>query len=146
MALEGDYAQEKTSWVSDQLAKIDETGTTAAVDVAGSKVVLFTYRGPKSGKLHRRPLLRVEHDGAYAAVASLGGAPQNPVWFTAMLRNDEVQVQDGTSVVTGPVREIHGAERDQWWERAVAAYPAYAEYQEKTDRLIPIVLVEPGRA
>ena len=146
MALEGDYAQEKTSWVADQLAAIDESGTTAAVDIAGMKVVLFTYRGPKSGKLHRRPLMRVEHDGVYAAVASLGGAPENPVWFKAMLENAEVEVQDGTTVVSGPVREIHGAEREEWWARGVAAYPAYAEYQEKTDRLIPILLVEPGRA
>lgn len=146
MALDGDYAQEKTGWVADQLAKIDETGSTDAVSVAGMKVALFTYRGPKSGKLYRRPLMRVEHDGVYAAVASLGGAPENPVWFSAMSRNDEVEVQDGTTVVSGPVREIHGAERDEWWARAVAAYPAYAEYQEKTDRLIPILLVEPGRA
>lgn len=146
MALDNDYAQEKTSWVAKQLATIDETGTTASVDVMGSEVVLFTYRGPKSGKLHRRPLMRVEHDGAYAAVASLGGAPQNPVWFTAMLGAGEASVQDGTEVYSGPVREIHDEERAQWWERAVAAYPEYAEYQKKTDRLIPILLVEPGRA
>ncbi|GAB3128826.1 nitroreductase family deazaflavin-dependent oxidoreductase [Tsukamurella serpentis] len=146
MALEGEYAQEKTGWVADQLAKIDETGTTDSVGVAGMKVVLMTYRGPKSGKLHRRPLMRVEHDGVYAAVASLGGAPQNPVWFSAMLAAGEVDVQDGTVVVSGPVHEIHGAEREQWWERAVAAYPPYAEYQDKTDRLIPILLVEPRRA
>ncbi|WP_019202662.1 nitroreductase/quinone reductase family protein [Tsukamurella sp. 1534] len=146
MALEGDYAQEKTGWVADQLAKIDETGTTSSVAVAGMSVVLFTYRGPKSGKLFRRPLMRVEKDGVYAAVASLGGAPENPVWFSAMLKNDEVEVQDGSTVVSGPVREIHGAEREEWWTRAVAAYPPYADYQEKTDRLIPIVLVEPGRA
>lgn len=146
MALEGEFAQEKTSWVADQLAKIDETGTTAAVGVAGMKVVLFTYRGPKSGKLYRRPLMRVEHDGVYAAFASLGGAPENPVWYSAMLRNDEVEVQDGTTVVSGTVREIHGAEREEWWERGVAAYPPYADYQEKTDRLIPILLVEPRRA
>ncbi|MET9326462.1 nitroreductase/quinone reductase family protein [Tsukamurella sp. NPDC003166] len=146
MALEGDYATEKAGWVADQLAKIDETGTTASVAVAGMAVVVFTYRGPKSGKLYRRPLMRVEHDGVYAAFASKGGAPDNPVWYSALLANDEVEVQDGSTVVSGPVREIHGAERDEWWARGVAAYPPYAEYQEKTDRLIPILLVEPGRA
>lgn len=146
MALEDDYATEKTGWVADQLAKIDETGTTASVAVAGMSVVVFTYRGPKSGKLYRRPLMRVEHDGAYAAFASKGGAPENPVWYSALLANDTVEVQDGTTVVSGPVRELHGAERDEWWERGVAAYPPYAEYQEKTDRLIPILLVEPSRA
>ncbi|ADG77758.1 Nitroreductase/MT1609 OS=Tsukamurella paurometabola (strain ATCC 8368 / DSM 20162 / CCUG 35730/ CIP 100753 / JCM 10117 / KCTC 9821 / NBRC 16120 / NCIMB 702349 / NCTC 13040) OX=521096 GN=Tpau_1126 PE=3 SV=1 [Tsukamurella paurometabola] len=146
MALEGDFAQEKSGWVADQLAKIDETGSTASVHVAGQAVVVFTYRGPKTGKLYRRPLMRVEHDGVYAAVASKGGAPEHPVWYSALLSNEVVEVQDGTTVVSGPVREIHGAEREQWWERAVAAYPPYAEYQEKTDRLIPVLLVEPGRA
>lgn len=101
MALEGEYATEKAGWVADQLAKIDETGTTASVAVAGMAVVVFTYRGPKSGKLYRRPLMRVEHDGVYAAFASKGGAPENPVWYSALLANDEVEVQDGTTVVSG---------------------------------------------
>ena len=146
MALTGEYAQEKAAWVSDQLAKIDETGTTSAVDVLGSPVVIFTYRGPKSGKLYRRPLMRVEHDGAYAAVASKGGAPDNPVWYAALKANTEVDVQDGDLVVSGPVREVSGDEYAAWWERAVAAYPEYAEYQKKTDRVIPILVVEPHRA
>jgi deazaflavin-dependent oxidoreductase (nitroreductase family) len=145
MALTGEFAQEKAGWVAKQLATIDETGTTASVDVLGSPVVIFTYRGPKSGKLHRRPLMRVEHDGAYAAVASKGGAPDNPVWYAALKSNEQVDVQDGELKVSGPVREVHGDERAAWWERAVAAYPAYAEYQEKTDRLIPVLVVEPAR-
>lgn len=146
MALTGEYAQEKAGWVAEQLAKIDATGTTGSVAVDGREVVVFTYRGPKSGKLHRRPLMRVEHEGAYAAVASKGGAPDNPVWYAALQANSEVDVLDGESLVSGPVREVFGQERAAWWERAVAAFPNYAEYQTKTDRVIPVLVVEPGRA
>ena len=143
MALEGEYATEKAGWVSDQLAKIDETGTTASVDVAGMAVVVFTYRGPKSGKLYRRPLMRVEHDGVYAAVASKGGAPEHPAWYGNITANPEVEVHDGIRHIDGVAREISGAEREEWWERAVAAFPPYAEYQTKTDRKIPIFVLEP---
>ncbi|WP_344994911.1 nitroreductase family deazaflavin-dependent oxidoreductase [Tsukamurella soli] len=145
MALTGEYAEEKAGWVKDQLAKIDETGTTDSVGVAGQAVVVFTYRGRKSGKLYRRPLMRVEHDGVYAAVASKGGAPQHPTWYYSFLGDPEIDVLDGTVTTSGVAREISGAERDEWWERAVAAYPPYAEYQTKTDRLIPIFLIEPAK-
>ncbi len=143
MALSGEYADEKAGWVAKQLATIDETGTTESVDVLGNRVVVFTYRGRKSGKLYRRPLMRVEHDGVYAAVASKGGAPDNPSWYYSFLGNPEVDVLDGTVEHSGVAREIEGAEREEWWKRAVAAYPPYAEYQTKTDRLIPVFLVEP---
>ena len=143
MALQGELLEEKTSWVKDQLATIDETGTTESVGINGMKVVVYTMRGARSGKLRRVPLMRVEHDGVYAAVASKGGSPQHPVWYHNITANPEVEVQDGTQVHEGVAREIHGAERDEWWERAVAAYPPYAEYQEKTDRLIPILVLDP---
>lgn len=143
MPLQGEYAEEKTGWVKDQLAKIDETGTTESVDVMGMAVVVYTMRGAKSGKLRRVPLMRVEHDGVYAVVASKGGAPEHPVWYHNITANPEVEVQDGSAKHDGVAREITGAERDEWWERAVAAYPPYAEYQTKTDRLIPVLLVEP---
>ncbi|NNG40787.1 nitroreductase family deazaflavin-dependent oxidoreductase [Flexivirga sp. ID2601S] len=143
MPLQGEYAEEKTGWVADQLAKIDETGTTESVDVMGMPVVVYTMRGAKSGKLRRVPLMRVEHDGTYAAVASKGGAPENPAWFYNIVAHPEVEVQDGTSKHDGVAREITGAERDEWWERAVAAYPPYAEYQTKTDRQIPVFVIEP---
>ncbi|MFC6706704.1 nitroreductase family deazaflavin-dependent oxidoreductase [Flexivirga alba] len=145
MPLQGEYAEEKTGWVKDQLAKIDESGTTGAVDVMGMPVVVYTMRGAKSGKLRRVPLMRVEHDGVYAVVASKGGAPQHPVWYNNITANPEVEVQDGTAKHDGTAREITGAERDEWWERAVAAYPPYAEYQTKTDRQIPVLLVEPTK-
>ncbi|WP_265446291.1 nitroreductase family deazaflavin-dependent oxidoreductase [Flexivirga meconopsidis] len=143
MPLQGEYADEKTGWVANQLAKIDETGTTESVDVMGMPVVVFTMRGAKSGKLRRVPLMRVEHDGTYAAVASKGGAPENPAWFYNIVAHPEVEVQDGTSKHDGVAREITGAERDEWWKRAVAAYPPYAEYQTKTDRQIPVFVIEP---
>ncbi|MDF0528909.1 nitroreductase/quinone reductase family protein [Tsukamurella sp. 8F] len=143
MTLSGEYAQEKAGWVAEQLAKIDETGTTDSVGVRGQQVVVFTYRGRKSGKLYRRPLMRVEKDGVYAAFASKGGAPDNPAWYYSFLGNPEVDVQDGTEIVSGVAREISGAEYDEWWERGVAAFPDYADYKKRTDRVIPIFLVEP---
>ncbi|GAB3584392.1 nitroreductase family deazaflavin-dependent oxidoreductase [Calidifontibacter terrae] len=142
MPLQGEFAKEKTGWVADQLAKIDEAGTTEVADVMGMSVVVFTIRGRKSGLLRRVPLMRVEHDGAYTAVASKGGAPEHPVWYGNLKANPEVEVQDGDQHFDGVARELSGAERDQWWERAVAAYPPYAEYQTKTDRLIPVMLIE----
>ncbi|MBB2891820.1 nitroreductase family deazaflavin-dependent oxidoreductase [Flexivirga oryzae] len=144
MPLQGEYAEEKTGWVKDQLATIDETGTTESVGIKGMAVVVFTMRGAKSGKLRRVPLMRVEHDGVYAAVASKGGAPEHPAWYHNIKTNPQVEVQDGTSTHDGVARQISGAEREEWWERAVAAYPPYAEYQTKTDRLIPVFLIEPA--
>lgn len=143
MPLQGVYAEEKTGWVKEQLEKIDETGTTESVGVNGMQVVVFTVRGAKSGKLRRVPLMRVEHDGVYAAVASKGGAPKHPVWYHNITANPHVEVQDGTEKHDGVAREISGAERDEWWERAVAAFPPYKEYQDKTDRQIPVLLIEP---
>lgn len=144
MPLQGEYAQEKTGWVKDQLATIDETGTTESVGINGMAVVVFTMRGAKSGKLRRVPLMRVEHNGVYAAVASKGGAPKHPVWYHNLKANPQVEVQDGASKHDAVAREITGAERDEWWERAVAAYPPYADYQAKTDRLIPVFVIEPA--
>lgn len=143
MPLQGEYAPEKTPWVAKQLATIDETGTTASVGVQGMDVVVFTIRGRKSGLLRRVPLMRVEHDGVYAAVASKGGAPEHPAWYGNITANPEVEVHDGIRHIDGVAREISGAEREEWWERAVAAFPPYAEYQTKTDGLIPALLIEP---
>lgn len=143
MPLQGEYAQEKTPWVAQQLAKIDETGTTDSVGINGMAVVVYTIRGRKSGLLRRVPLMRVEHDGVYAAVASKGGAPEHPAWYGNITANPEVEVQDGDRHFDGVAREISGAERAEWWERAVAAFPPYAEYQTKTDRQIPVLLIEP---
>lgn len=142
MPLQGEFAPEKTPWVAAQLAKIDEAGTTTAADIQGMSVVVYTIKGKKSGLLRRVPLMRVEHDGAYLAVASKGGAPEHPAWYHNIKANPQVSVQDGSEHFDGVAREISGAERDQWWERAVVAFPPYAEYQNKTDRQIPLLVIE----
>lgn len=140
---EQDILPEKTDWVAKQLAKIDESGTTESVDIMGMPVAVFTIRGRKSGKLRRVPLMRVEHDGTYALVASKGGDPKHPVWYLNVTANPDVDVQDGREHHRGRVRELSGPEREEWWKRAVEAYPPYAEYQTKTDRQIPVLVVEP---
>ncbi|GAA5051494.1 nitroreductase family deazaflavin-dependent oxidoreductase [Nocardia callitridis] len=132
-----------TDWVQDQTKKILETGTTEGIEVVGSPVVLLTLRGAKSGKLRYTPLMRVEHEGKYAAVASKGGAQEHPVWYHNIKAHPEFPLQDGTVTKEYTAREVEGDERAQWWERAVAAYPPYAEYQLKTDRQIPVFVLEP---
>jgi deazaflavin-dependent oxidoreductase (nitroreductase family) len=107
-------------------------------------VVLLTMKGAKSGKIRKVPLMRVEHDGRYAAVASLGGAPKHPVWYYNLVADPRVQVQDGASQMSMVAREIHGDEKADWWKRAVEAYPDYADYQKKTDREIPVFVLEPA--
>lgn len=130
-------------WVSDQTEKILATGTTEGIEVLGSPIVLLTLRGAKSGKLRYTPVMRVEHDGSYAVVASKGGADAHPVWYHNIKAHPEFPLQDGTVTKTYVAREASGDERAQWWERAVAAYPSYAEYQTKTDRQIPVFVLDP---
>jgi F420H(2)-dependent quinone reductase len=132
-----------TEWVRDQTDQILRTGTTDGVTVYDRPVVLFTVIGAKSGKERLVPLMRVEHQGSYAMIASKGGAPEHPAWYANVRANPEVTLQDGTAVAKYTVREVDGAEREEWWARAVEAYPPYAEYQQKTDRLIPVLVVEP---
>ncbi len=132
-----------TGWVSDQTEKILQTGTTDGIEVLGSPIVLLTLRGAKSGKLRYTPVMKVEHDGSYAVVASKGGADEHPVWYHNIKAHPEFPLQDGAETKTYVAREVSGDERAQWWERAVAAYPSYAEYQEKTDREIPVFVLDP---
>jgi deazaflavin-dependent oxidoreductase (nitroreductase family) len=132
-----------TDWVQDQTKKILETGTTEGIEVLGSPVVLLTLRGAKTGKLRYTPVMRVEHDGSYAMFASKGGAPEHPAWYHNLVANPHVELQDGTVTKEYDARELSGAERAEWWDRGVEAYPPYAEYQTKTDRLIPVFLLEP---
>ncbi|TDX03436.1 nitroreductase family deazaflavin-dependent oxidoreductase [Kribbella sp. VKM Ac-2566] len=138
-----DYAPSPTGWVRDQVEKVAAAGTTEAVDIMGMKVVLLTMRGAKSGKIRKVPLMRVEHDGVYAAVASLGGAPKNPVWYYNLKADPKLTLQDGETTKEYVAREIEGEEYDEWWQRAVAAYPPYAEYQTKTTRKIPLFVLDP---
>ncbi|MGB3481821.1 MAG: nitroreductase family deazaflavin-dependent oxidoreductase [Mycobacterium sp.] len=131
-----------TEWVREQTKRILEQGTTDGVEVLDRPVVLFTTTGAKSGKQRYVPLMRVEENGRYAMVASKGGDPKHPSWYWNVQSNPSVTVQDGDKVTTGTARELDGAERDHWWKLAVAAYPPYAEYQTKTDRQIPVFVIE----
>lgn len=132
-----------TGWVRGQTEEILRTGDTGSVDVMGRPVVLLTTTGAKSGKQRLVPLMRVEHDGSYAAVASKGGAPEHPAWYGNLRAHPDITLQDGTEVHEVRARELSGAEREQWWARAVEAYPPYADYQTRTDRLIPVLVLEP---
>ncbi len=136
------YELSPTDWVRAQTEKILETGTTESVGINGMEVVLLTMRGAKTGKARKVPLMRVEHDGAYAAVASKGGAPEHPVWYHNLRAHPVVLLQDGKVTKEYRAREVSGEERAAWWERSVAAFPPYAEYQEKTDRQIPVFVLE----
>jgi deazaflavin-dependent oxidoreductase (nitroreductase family) len=145
MPLEGEYEPSPEQWVRDQVARYEATGGREANTLAdtGLPVVIFTTRGNKSGKLRKTPLMRVEHDGKYAMVASKGGAPQHPVWYYNLKADPTaLVVQDGPEPFDAVAREVSGAERAEWWERAVAAYPPYADYQRNTDREIPVFVVE----
>ena len=132
-----------TDWVRAQTETILEQGTTDGVLIYDRPVVLFTTTGAKSGKKRLVPLMRVEHDGHYALVASKGGAPDHPQWYFNLQAQPDISLQDGTLDRPVRARELQDAEREQWWERCVAAFPPYAEYQTKTDRLIPVFVLEP---
>jgi deazaflavin-dependent oxidoreductase (nitroreductase family) len=146
MTLEGEYEASPWEWVRNQVETYERTGGREANTLldTGMPIILVTTRGNKSGKLRKTPLMRVEHNGEYALVASMGGAPKNPVWyFNLKAHPDDVVIQDGPEPFAAEIREITGVERAQWWERAVAAYPPYAEYQERTERTIPVFVAAP---
>jgi len=141
MPLSGEYEPSSSGWVRDQVDAYERSGGAEANTLrdTGLPIVIVTTRGNKSGKIRKTPLMRVEHEGKYALVASQGGAPTHPVWYHNLKSDpDAVTVQDGPEPFDASVHEAVGDERDQWWERAVAAYPPYAEYQTKTDRRIPV--------
>ena len=138
-----DYIPSASDWVRKQVEKIDATGDTRSVHIMHLPVVMLTMRGKKTGGIRKVPLMRVEHEGRYAAVASLGGSPKHPVWYHNVLANPQVELQDGTHKQDMVAREVTGEEKALWWERCVAAFPDYADYQEKTDREIPVFVLEP---
>jgi deazaflavin-dependent oxidoreductase (nitroreductase family) len=133
-----------TEWVRDQTEQILRSGTTEGVTVLDRPVVLITMTGAKTGKQRLVPLMRVEHDGRYAIIASKGGAPEHPTWYRNVTANPTVTLQDGTTVGTFKAREVEATERAAWWDRAVEAYPPYTEYQENTQRRIPVLVLEPA--
>ncbi|MEU9126849.1 nitroreductase family deazaflavin-dependent oxidoreductase [Kitasatospora sp. NPDC048540] len=141
MPLAGEYQPSPEQWVRDQVALYEGSGGVQGTTMRGMPVVLLTSRGAKSGRLRKTPLMRVEHDGQYAVVASKGGAPEHPVWYHNLVADPRVELQDGPVRQDMAAREVSGAERDLWWERAVAAYPDYAEYQTNTDRQIPVFVL-----
>jgi deazaflavin-dependent oxidoreductase (nitroreductase family) len=143
MPVDGEYAPSPEKWVRDQVEAYEESDGKAGADMRGMPVVLLTTLGAKSGLVRKVPLMRVEHDGKYAAVASLGGAPKNPVWYYNLKAHPDLDLRDGEQTFAMTAREVTGAEYDQWWERAVAAYPDYADYKRKTDRVIPLFVLEP---
>ena len=143
MSLDAEYVPSPAQWVRDQVAEYEASGGQRANTLrdTGLPVVIVTTRGNKTGKIRKMALMRVEHDGEYALVASMGGAPKNPVWYYNLKADPNgVMLQDGPEPFEVDVRELDGNERGQWWDRAVAAYPPYAEYQQKTSRTIPVFL------
>lgn len=147
MPLKGDYAPpDPAGWVRDQLKAWERSGGTegATLRDTGLPIVIIVNRGARSGKLHKTPLMRVEHDGRYVVVGSKGGAPKHPAWVHNLRAHPEVEVWDGPEHADFVARELEAGERPSWWERAVAAYPPYAEYQQRTDRVIPLFLLEPA--
>ena len=144
MSLEGTYVPSKQEWVRDQVAAYEESGGARAATLrdTGDPIVVITSKGAKSGNLRKNPVMRVERDGSYVAVASKGGAPDNPEWFYNFLAHPEVELQDGPEKHTYRARLLEGAERQDWWAYAVETWPTYGRYQKKTDREIPVFLLE----
>jgi len=142
MPLQGEYAPSTAGWAREQAEAYEASGGTQAAELRGMPVVVLTSVGAKTGLLRKTALMRVEHGGEYAVVASLGGAPKHPVWYFNLKKNPHVELQDGPDKHDYLARELAGDEKAIWWERAVAAYPPYADYQKKTDRQIPVFVLE----
>ena len=144
MTLSGEYEPSPEQWVRDQVETYEASGGTEATTMRGVPVVVVTSVGAKSGKLRKNPLMRVEHEGRYALVASKGGAPKHPTWYFNLVAHPTVEVQDGPDRREYAVRVLEGKERATSWERAVSVWPDYADYQTRTDREIPVFVAEPA--
>ncbi len=146
MPLQGEYEPSPEKWVRDQVAGYESSGGARANTLrdTGLPVVIVTSVGARSGKLRKTPLMRVEHEGRYALVASQGGAPKHPTWYFNLVAHPHIELQDGPAPQDMAVRLLEGDEKAEWWERAVAAFPPYADYQRRTDREIPVFLAEPA--
>jgi deazaflavin-dependent oxidoreductase (nitroreductase family) len=145
--IEGEYEPSPWAWVREQVETYERTGGREANTLreTGLPVIILTTKGNKSGNVRKTPLMRVEHGGEYALVASMGGAPKHPVWYHNLKSNPTAVIQDGPAPMDVDVRELTGDERATWWNRAIAAFPSYADYQERTDRVIPVFLAQPRR-
>lgn len=144
MPLQGEYEPSPADWVRDQVDEYERSGGTSATTLRGVPVVVITSVGANSKKLRKNPVMRVEHDGVYVVVASKGGTPQNPDWYRNLVEHPLVELQDGASKADYTAREASGDERALWWKRAVEVWPDYASYQTKTDRQIPVFVLEPA--
>jgi deazaflavin-dependent oxidoreductase (nitroreductase family) len=144
MPLQGEYEPSPQPWVRDQVEEYEDSGGTKGATLRGVPVVVITSMGASSGKLRKNPVMRVEHDGVYAAVASKGGAPEHPAWYRNLVDHPLIELQDGPSRSDYHARELSGDERSVWWDRAVQVWPDYAEYQTKTNREIPVFVLEPA--
>jgi len=142
MPLTGEYEPSPSERVRDHVEKYQSSGGTTGTTMRGYPVVVLTTRGARSGRLRKIPLMRVEHEGAYAVVASLGGAPSNPVWYHNIVADPAVELQDGPVRHDMLAREVAGEEKAVWWQRSVAAFPDYAGYQRNTEREIPVFVLE----
>jgi deazaflavin-dependent oxidoreductase (nitroreductase family) len=141
-----EYVPSPWDWVSNQVEEYEASGGTRANTLldTGLPIIVLTTKGARTGAVRKTPLMRVEHDGSYALVASMGGAPKHPVWYHNLLAHpDDVFVQDGPKPFAVEIREVSGDEKAVWWDRAVAAYPPYEEYQAKTERQIPVFVASP---
>ncbi|MFC6011911.1 nitroreductase family deazaflavin-dependent oxidoreductase [Nocardia lasii] len=143
MPLTGEYAPSTSDRSREQVATYEQSGGTEGTSLLGKPVIILTTKGAKSGKLRKTPLMRVEHDGEYAVVASLGGAPKNPVWYYNIKADPHVELRDGPVNRDYTAREVTGEERRRWWQRAIAVWPDYEEYTKKTDRVIPVFVLTP---
>ena len=146
MPIEGEYEPSSLQWVRDQVAEYEASGGERANTLrdTGIPVIVVTMHGRSSGKVRKIALMRVEHEGSYALVASYGGRPEHPAWYGNLVADPRVMIQDGPEPHDHVVREVAGAERDEWWTRAVGVFPTYDEYQSKTDRIIPVLIAEPA--
>ncbi|HEY2656686.1 MAG TPA: nitroreductase family deazaflavin-dependent oxidoreductase [Solirubrobacteraceae bacterium] len=144
MPLQGEYEPSSSEWVRDQVEEYESSGGTKGTTLRGVPVVVITSLGATSGKLRKNPVMRIERDGIYAAVASKGGDPKHPAWYRNFVDHPLVELQDGRAKGDYTAREVSGDEREDWWERAVEVWPDYADYQTKTDREIPVFVLEPA--
>lgn len=144
MPLEGEYAPSPRKWVRNQAETYERSGGTKGTTIGGKPVVLVTMLGARSGKIRKVPLMKIEHGGRYALVASDNGGPKNPVWYHNLRAHPRVELRDGPVTREMTAREITGEEKRTWWERAIAVWPDYAKYQRRTDRQIPVFLLEPA--
>ncbi len=144
MPVDGEYQPSPADWVRDQVETYERSGGAEGATLRGMPVVIVTSRGARSGKVRKTPLMRVEHDGRYALVASQGGAPTHPLWYHNLVADPRVELQDGPVKSDMVAREVTGEEKAEWWARAIEAYPDYAEYQQRTDRSIPLFVLEPA--